>query len=143
MATMKVNHFLFFLRNSLSNNRIKATSLFGALIAIELTDVVFALDSIPAIFAVTTNKLIVYSSNIFAIMGLRAFYNIVSDLDAKFVYLRHSLSFILIFVGVKILLSKIVHINPVISLIIIFFAISLGIISSIFKGSHDVSNETK
>jgi tellurite resistance protein TerC len=79
------------------------TALFGALITIEFTDLLFALDSIPAIFAVTTASFIVFSSNIFAIMGLRSLYFFLANMLEKFVYLKYSVIVILIFVAVKLI----------------------------------------
>ena len=83
------------------------TPLFFALVIIETMDVVFALDSIPAIFLVTTDVYIVYTSNIFAILGLRALYFLLAAIINKFVYLKPAISIILIFIGIKIFLPKI------------------------------------
>ena len=80
------------------NGKRVFTALFGALITIEFTDLLFALDSIPAIFAVTTDPFIVYSSNIFAIMGLRSLYFFLSNMLEKFIYLKYSVFSILVFV---------------------------------------------
>lgn len=123
-----LNHF--FVRN---NGRIKATKLLGALLAIEFADVVFAIDSIPAIFAITNNQMIVYSSNIFAILGLRALYNVLADLGSKFHYLNYALAFILCYIGFKILLMNFVHIPIIVSLIVIFFSIFIAVVVSIFS----------
>ncbi len=82
------------------------TPLFFALLIIELMDVVFALDSIPAIFLVTTDVYVVYTSNIFAILGLRALYFLLAAIISKFAYLKPAISIILIFIGVKIFLPK-------------------------------------
>ncbi len=78
-----------------------ATPLFVALVFIELTDIVFAVDSVPAIFAITKEPLIVYTSNIFAILGLRAMYFMLADVVEKFKYLKYGLGIVLIFVGLK------------------------------------------
>ena len=120
----------FFVR---TEGKIQFTKLFGALIAIEFADIIFAIDSIPAIFAITTNQMIIYSSNIFAILGLRALYNVLSDLGNKFYNLNYALAFILCYIGFKILLVNIFHIPSVVSLMIIFIAIFIGIITSIFS----------
>jgi tellurite resistance protein TerC len=82
-----------------------ATPLLFVLIAVEATDIIFALDSIPAIFAVTTDPFIVYTSNIFAILGLRALYFALAGMIAKFHYLKIGLSLILVFVGTKMLIA--------------------------------------
>ncbi len=83
------------------------TLLFLVLLVIEFTDLVFAVDSIPAIFGITTDRFIVYTSNIFAILGLRTFYFLLADLADRFHYLKYGLAFVLTFVGVKMLLPVI------------------------------------
>ena len=88
-----------------SNGKRLATPLFAVLIMVETTDVVFAVDSIPAILAVTREQFIVFSSNAFAILGLRALYFLLADLRDKFRYLNVGLGVILAFVGVKMLLT--------------------------------------
>jgi tellurite resistance protein TerC len=103
-----------------------ATPLMLVLVAIETTDLVFAVDSIPAIFAVTTDPFLVYTSNIFAILGLRALYFALAGMMGKFHYLKVGLSLVLIFVGAKMLLSFVYHM-PI--------AASLGIIVSLLGGS--------
>ena len=80
------------------------TLLLLVLITVEFTDLVFAVDSIPAIFGITTDKFIVYTSNIFAILGLRTFFFLLADMAEKFHYLKYGLAFILTFIGVKMLL---------------------------------------
>ena len=81
------------------NGRLYATKLLLALVAVEVTDLIFAVDSIPAIFAITTDPFIVFTSNIFAILGLRSLYFLLAGLASRFVYLKAGLSIILIFVG--------------------------------------------
>ena len=81
------------------------TSLFLVLILIEVSDVLFALDSIPAIFAITQDPFIVYTSNIFAILGLRALYFALHHAIERFIFVKHAISLILIFVGMKLLLN--------------------------------------
>jgi len=85
------------------NGKIFMTPLFLVLILVESTDVVFAIDSIPAIFAITLDPFIVYTSNIFAILGLRALYFLLAGVIEKFRYLKIGLAFVLIFVGAKML----------------------------------------
>lgn len=108
-----------------------ATPLFVALIIIELTDVLFALDSIPAILAITADPFIVFSSNILAILGLRSMYFLISRMLKKFRYINYSLVLILGFVGIKMLLSQHVHIPEWLSLSVIVFALAGGIIASV------------
>lgn len=88
----------FFLR---VNGLLRATPLFLALILVEVSDIIFAIDSVPAIFAITKEPLIVFTSNIFAILGLRSLYFMLAGVMHKFAYLKHGLGLILIFVGVK------------------------------------------
>jgi tellurite resistance protein TerC len=108
-----------------------ATPLFVALIIIELTDVLFALDSIPAILAITADPFIVFSSNILAILGLRSMYFLISRMLKKFRYINYSLVVILGFVGIKMLLSQHVHIAEWLSLSVIVLSLAGGIIASI------------
>ena len=114
----------FFVRE---NGLLKATPLFVALIVIETTDIVFAFDSIPAIFAITTDPFLVFSSNIFAILGLRSLYFVLASVLDRFHYLQYSLIFILAFVGVKLLLHHHVHFPSGLSFFVILFALSAGI----------------
>ena len=98
-----------------------ATPLLVALIAIESADLVFAVDSIPAVLAVTRDPFLVYSSNIFALLGLRALYGVIGDLFTRFWYLRVGLATLLGFVALKLVLSDVVHIPSTLSLAIIVF----------------------
>lgn len=99
-----------------------ATPLLLVLILVELSDVIFAVDSIPAIFAVTTDPFIVLTSNLFAILGLRAMYFLLAGVAERFSMLKYGLSVILVFIGVKMLIVDFYHI-PV--------AISLGVVGGI------------
>ncbi len=108
-----------------------ATVLLAALVVIEFTDVLFAVDSIPAIFAVTTDPFIVFSSNIFAILGLRSLYFFLANILDMFKYLKYSLIFILSYVGVKMLIVDFYHIPAMASLIVILVSLGLGIIVSL------------
>ncbi len=111
-----------------------ATPLFLALIVIELTDILFALDSIPAILAITADPFLVFSSNILAIMGLRSMYFFLSNLLDKFQYIHYSLVAILAFVGVKLILVHHVHFPEWLSLAVICVALGLGMLfSSLYK----------
>lgn len=89
---------------SREGGRLLATPMFFVLVLIELVDLLFAVDSIPAIFAITTDPFVVFTSNIFAILGLRSMYFLLADLVPRFVYLKHGLSLVLVFVGAKMLL---------------------------------------
>lgn len=117
----------------IKNGKKAMTPLFLALIVIETTDLVFAIDSIPAIFAITTDPFIVFSSNIFAILGLRSLYFVLSGMMDKFAYLKYSLVMLLAFVGVKMLLHKLIHIPALFSLGIILTILLAGIFFSVRK----------
>lgn len=108
-----------------------ATPLFMALIIIELTDILFALDSIPAILAITTDPFIVFSSNIFAILGLRSMYFLISRMLDKFRFIHYSLVIILAFVGIKMILSHHIEFNEWLSLGIITISLLGGIVLSL------------
>jgi tellurite resistance protein TerC len=114
-----------------------ATPLFLALIVIELTDVLFALDSIPAILAITSDPFLVFSSNILAIMGLRSMYFFLSNLLDKFQYIHYSLVAILAFVGVKLILMHHVEFPEWLSLTVIFVAVAAGMLFSSFKKTDE------
>lgn len=110
------------------------TPTFLALVAIETSDVLFALDSVPAVLAITIDPFIVFSSNVFAILGLRSLYFVLGTMLDKFVYLKHTLALILVFVGAKMGLSKVFHIDPLISLGLIMVALVVGASASIWFG---------
>ena len=107
-----------------------ATPLFVALIIIELTDILFALDSIPAILAITADPFIVFSSNILAILGLRSMYFLISRMLEKFRYINYSLVVILAFVGLKMLFSHYLELPEWVSLAVISIALVSGILAS-------------
>lgn len=109
------------------NGKKMLTPLFLVLIVIETTDIVFAFDSIPAIFAVTIDSFIVFTSNIFALLGLRSLYTVLATGIEKFKYIKVSLIFILGFVGVKMMLAHYYHIEVIYSLLIILAALGLGV----------------
>ncbi len=98
------------------NRRLLVTPLFIVLLLIELTDVIFAVDSIPAVFAVTDDPFIVFTSNVFAILGLRSLYFVLADFVQRFHYLKPALAIVLGFVGIKMLGTGIVHIPTPVSL---------------------------
>ncbi|MCQ2410362.1 MAG: TerC family protein, partial [Elusimicrobiaceae bacterium] len=98
------------------NAKRYATPLLAAVAVIEMSDLIFAVDSIPAVLSITQDTFLVYSSNIFAIIGLRSLYFLLSGMAGKFAYLKYGISVILFFVGAKMLLSSLLHIPVVISL---------------------------
>lgn len=108
-----------------------ATPLFVALVVIEITDVMFALDSIPAILAITADPFIVFSSNIMAILGLRSMYFLISRMLANFRFIHYSLVVILAFVGIEMLLSHKIHPPEWISLTVIVVALISGVVASL------------
>jgi len=108
-----------------------ATPLFVALIVIELTDILFALDSIPAILAITADPFIVFSSNILAILGLRSMYFLISRMLAKFRFINYSLVVILAFVGLKMLFSHFIHFPEWVSLTVISVSLISGVLASL------------
>ncbi|MCQ2608842.1 MAG: hypothetical protein MJ197_09180, partial [Bacteroidales bacterium] len=107
------------------------TPLLVVLVVIETTDVLFAVDSIPAIFSITTDPFIVFSSNICAILGLRSLYFVLASAMSKFEYIKYSLVVLLLFIAVKMLLMEVVHIPIGISLLVIAVILTVGIIASI------------
>jgi tellurite resistance protein TerC len=115
------------------NAKHLATPLFIVLVLVEMTDVIFAFDSIPAIFAVTKDPFIVFTSNVFAILGLRALYFCISGLMDRFVYLKLALSFILAFVGIKMLIVEYYKIPITASLLFIVLALAIAMLASILK----------
>ena len=108
----------------------KATPIFLALIVIEVTDLVFAVDSIPAVFAVTKDAFVAFASNILAILGLRALYFVLADWVTKLRYLKPGLAAILGFIGVKMLLVDFIKIPSWISLLVIFMVLTTAGLSS-------------
>lgn len=123
--------------------KLVATPLFVVLIVIETTDLVFALDSIPAILAITRDEFIIYSSNAFAILGLRALYFALAGIMKLFHYLHYGLSLILVFVGIKMLLIDIYHIPTPYALGFIAITLTISVIASIYypKEEQPISEE--
>jgi len=120
-----------------------ATPLLLVLVAIEATDIVFAVDSIPAIFAVTTDPFIVYTSNIFAILGLRALYFALAGVMGKFHYLKVGLALVLAFVGAKMLLAGVYKIPIVASLGIIAALLAGAVIASLVRSARISSRPSR
>lgn len=115
---------------------ISATPLFVVLVAIEISDVIFALDSIPAILAITRDPFIVYTSNILAILGLRSLFFALAHLISLFHYLNYALSFILTFIGIKMLLADFILIPTLMALGVTFLSLGIAIIFSILYPKH-------
>ncbi len=113
------------------NGRRVATPLFLVLIMVEFTDLIFAVDSIPAIFAVTTDPFIVYTSNIFAILGLRSLYFLLAGVVGKFHLLKYGLAVILVFVGAKMIGAAWFHVPILVSLGVIVGALAVSIVASL------------
>jgi len=138
----------FHISKQLDGNRFRTTidgkrvftGLFAALVTIEFTDLLFALDSIPAIFAVTTDPFIVFSSNIFAIMGLRSLFFFLSTMLEKFVYLQYSVFAILVYVSVKLITAHWVSIPEWFSLLFICISLGFGIWASMVRDKKTTKN---
>lgn len=135
-VTETLDRARFFVRQ---DGRLCATPLFVALLMVELTDVVFAVDSIPAILAVTRDPFIVFTSNAFAILGLRSLYFAVAGMMSMFRYLKYSLVMILAFVGVKMLLMGQFHFPDVVSLAIIVGTLAGGILASLWASKREAA----
>ncbi len=120
-----------------------ATPLLLALVVVELTDLMFAFDSIPAVLAITTEPYVVYTSNIFAILGLRALFFAVENLLNRFILMKYALSIVLIFIGGKVFVNEyFFHIPPAISLAITLFVLLGGMIFSVLITSNRANNQT-
>jgi tellurite resistance protein TerC len=123
----------FFIRepDNTGKSRYAATPLFIVLLIVDTTDIIFATDSIPAIFAVTRDPFIVYTSNICAVLGLRALYFLLASVVDKFVYLKLGLSLVLIFIGAKMLLDPFLHLPIVASLGVVGAVLAASILASL------------
>jgi tellurite resistance protein TerC len=111
--------------------RWTATPMFVALVAVETSDIMFAIDSVPAVFAITTDTFVVFTSNAFAVLGLRSLYFLLAGLIDRFKYLKLGLGAILVFAGAKMLLSDIVHLPVVASLAVILLILLVAIGASL------------
>lgn len=132
-ATLHGKQFIAYEPNVMGVMLRKATPLLVTLLFIELADVIFAIDSVPAVFAITTDPFIVYTSNIFAILGLRALYFALAAMLHRFAYLKYALSLVLIFVGAKILLASYIVISSNCSLLITLLLLLGGVCMSLLK----------
>jgi tellurite resistance protein TerC len=119
---------------------LAATPLFLALLVVEFSDLVFAMDSIPAIFAVTTDPFVVFTSNAFAILGLRSLYFLLAEAAARFRYLKVGLALILVFVGAKLLLADTFEIPPLISLAVVLAVLGVAVGASLRRSPSRVSH---
>ena len=125
----------FFTRTG--TGKVLATPLLLVVLVVEWSDLVFAIDSIPAIFAVTRDPFLVYSSNVFAILGLRALYFVLAGMLDKFVYLKPAISFILVFVGLKMTLSAWLHMPILLSLAVIVITLALAVVLSLRHAARE------
>lgn len=118
------------------NGLLYATPLLLILVLIESSDIIFALDSIPAIFSITTNPYIVYSSNIFAILGLRSMYFLLAKLNSMFSYIKYGVAFILMFTGIKLFIAFWgINISTVVSLLVIAIILLSSVLFSLIRSN--------
>ncbi len=132
-STSQLDGAHFFSRQ---NGRWLATPLLMALVLVEFTDVIFAVDSIPAIFAVTQDPFIVFTSNIFAILGLRSLFFLLADLVDKFRYLKVGLAAVLVFVGAKMTAVGVYKIPPLVSLAVVVALLGASIVASLVSAKR-------
>jgi tellurite resistance protein TerC len=124
------------------NGKKYFTMLFVVIILLASTDIVFALDSIPAVFAITQNKLVIYSSNIFAVLGLRSLFFLLRGAVSKFDYLQQGIAIVLVFIGAKMLIEYFdIHIPVWVSLIVIVVCLAGSIIYSIYHKKIDIPQD--
>ncbi|HEY8689851.1 MAG TPA: TerC/Alx family metal homeostasis membrane protein [Chitinophagaceae bacterium] len=120
------------------------TMLFVVIIMLATTDIVFALDSIPAVFAITQNKMVIYTSNIFAVLGLRSLFFLLRGAVSKFDYLQQGIAIVLVFIGVKMLIEFFdIHISVLVSLSVIIICLFGSIIFSLFFKKADIPDDEK
>ncbi len=136
-VTSDYRHGHFFVRE---NGRRWATPLFLVLVLVETTDLIFAVDSIPAIFAVTTDPFLVYTSNIFAILGLRSLYFLLAGVMQTFVYLKLGLAAILMFVGTKMAIMDFYKIPSFVSLLVVAALLATAIGASLWRNRREARN---
>ncbi len=125
------------------DGKVVATSLLAALVVVEFSDILFAVDSIPAIFSVTTDSFIVFTSNIFAILGLRSLYFFLANMLDKFKYMKYSLIFVLMFVAFKMIFSAWIHMPALVSLGVIVMSLLVGILASLTSTKGKAVNDGK
>lgn len=130
----------FFVRHA---GRLLATPMLAVLVVIETTDVIFAVDSIPAVFAVTRDTFIVFTSNAFAILGLRALYFLLAGMIGRFVYLKPALALVLVFVGVKMLISEVYKIPIWASLGFIGIVLTVAVVASLLRPEDGTAGDVE
>ena len=135
-VTENYEHDRFFVRRA---GQVMVTPLLLVLLVIDTTDLIFAVDSIPAVFAVTRDPFLVYTSNIFAILGLRSLYFVFAGIMEKFYYLKLGLSVILTFVGVKMVLADVFSLPTALSLVVIAVVLTIAIVASIVRRRHQAA----
>ena len=125
---------------TIENGRKAVTPMFVALLIIETTDILFAFDSVPAVFSITTDPFLVFSSNIFAILGLRSLYFVLADILDRFEYLKYSLIAILFFIGIKMMLiPQKIHLPEIASLLVIGVLLLGGVVASLsLRGRREI-----
>jgi tellurite resistance protein TerC len=128
---------------SRENGKVVVTHLAIALLAIELTDIVFAVDSVPAILAVTTEPFIVVTSNVFAILGLRSLYFVLAGMMSKFRYLKTALSILLVIIGGKMLTHDFLEVPNLLSLAVVVSVVSIGVVLSILADAREVRRRSQ
>jgi tellurite resistance protein TerC len=126
-----------------AGGRTLATPLLVALVAIEVTDLIFALDSIPAVFGVTRDVYVVFTSNAFAVLGLRALYFLLAGSMDRFVYLKQGLAVLLTFIGVKMLLGPVVHLPVAVSLAVILVVVGGAVAASLWRDRTSTRTRTR
>lgn len=120
------------------NGKTRYTMLFVVMIMLAATDIVFALDSIPAVFSITQNKMVIYTSNIFAVLGLRSLFFLLQSAVEKFKYLKEGIAIVLIFIGLKMLVSYFgLHVDIGISFLVIVLCLGGSVLFSIYKNSQE------
>lgn len=119
-----------------------ATPMLLAVVSIEAADVVFALDSVPAVLTISTDSFIVFTSNVFAILGLRALYFVLADMMERFARLKYALAFLLAFIGAKMILHEWVHIPIGLSLVIVLGSLLAGVLASIYGPQPKAGSDT-
>jgi tellurite resistance protein TerC len=122
-----------------SGGRLMATPLLVALVAIEATDLMFALDSIPAVFGVTRDLFVVFTSNVFALLGLRALYFLLAGAVDRFAYLKQGIAALLVFIGAKMLLDPLVHVPVTVSLGVIAVVVATAVVASWLRDRRRVT----
>lgn len=143
--TLHGQNFFVRLKDPVTQKSVRyATPLFLALVMVEFADVIFAVDSIPAIFAITQDPFIVYTSNIFAILGLRALYFALAAMVNRFEYLKYALALVLVFIGFKIFYNQIFgKMDPVLSLSVTLGLLAGGVIFSLIRTAQEERKQLK